>query len=187
MSKHLNMYFNEYPEEGDLITVMVAGYNELEFELNALLGYVLADINQGTRIFYRLRSESQRLQVADAIIRPKCEAVKLSNAYAATYGALNWAKNTRNRYAHSQWADRNGYLCYFDLEEGAKTHAGDIILDLKPVDVPVLKQQVEYFRYAGQWLTYLSDEYRNRSGQQTTHRSEAPKEMRQPPKHSPQR
>jgi hypothetical protein len=185
MPKHLNMYFNDYPAEGELISVMIAGYNELEFELSALLGYALTDINQGMRIFYRLRSESQRLQVADAIIRPRCETAGLSNDYAATYGALNWTKNTRNRYAHSQWASR-GALCYFDMEEAAKTHSGVIHLDLKPVDVPLLEQQVEYFRYASRWLTYVSDEYRKRTEQLTTHDSARPKQMKQPPAHNPQ-
>jgi hypothetical protein len=121
------------------------------------------------RVFYRLRSEAQRLSVADALIRPECEAANLSEPYNATYAAVFWCKNARNQYAHSQWTGMDGALRFCDLEEQAKTTAGELHVKLKGVDVPLLLKQVEYFHYAADWLMYLRDEYRMRTGQLSGH------------------
>jgi hypothetical protein len=45
MRKHLNPFFNDFPAEAELISIMLAGYNELEFDVGSLLGYVLRDVS----------------------------------------------------------------------------------------------------------------------------------------------
>jgi hypothetical protein len=183
MPKHLNPFFNEFRAEAELITIMLAGYNELEFDLGTLLGYALGDINKGMRVFYRLRSEAQRLSVADALIRPQCEAANLSEPYEATYSAVFWCKNVRNQYAHSQWTGMDGGLRFSDLEEHARTKVGELNVKLKGVDVPLLQKQVEYFHYAADWLMYLRDEYSVRTGQLSSHDTKVPTMKPQPRKY----
>jgi len=185
MAHHLNIYFDDFPREADLIGVILIGFAELEFELAALVGYTFNSEDKGVRILFRLRSESQRLDVADAILRPKCAELKLEGAYSTTLGAYRWCKAVRNQYAHSHWiANPQRELCFFDLEEAAKSPEGPVLCQLKPVDADLLERQVEYFRHTARCLTYLSDEYRLRAKQISNHKSAMPKAMKQPKKHS---
>lgn len=185
MVKHLNPSFDDFPAESHLIFVMLAGYGELEYELMVLVGHALGDLSTAVRTVYRLRSESQRLHVADALINPACASVGLSAEYSQTLGALRWCKNTRNRYAHSHWFDRDGILMYFDMESKAQSHPDqDIILEMMPVDEPLLAQQAEYFRHAARCLTILSDEFQVRKGLRSDPSAPFPKPMQQPRPHN---
>lgn len=184
MRKHLNRHFNDFPNEAELISIILAGYNELEFDLLSLLGTVLEDSNMAVRILYRLCSESHRLDVADAILRDKCETAGIQAPYGCALGALRWCKNLRNQYAHSHWHESNGLLQFFNMEELAKSAKGDTMLSFKPVDVALLEKQVEFLRHTARWLMFLRESYTAYLEKAPNHDLEAPPQLLQPKMHN---
>lgn len=168
--RHLNPWLEERPAETRLIGLMLSGYGELEYDLSVLVGCALGNPSMGLRLFYRLRSEAQRLEAADAVLNVRCGEAQLSGPYAMAYGAVKWCKNTRNRYAHCHWIIRGGppneELCFFDLEEAAKLSGADDtdIVTLRPVSLPLLEQQARYFQYASECVSFLGHRFCQASG-----------------------
>lgn len=189
MARHVNLSFEEHPAEAHLISIMLAGYGELEFELSSLVTAALggdptAD-PRGIMILYRLRSEAQRLDVADAIIRPTCQKYDLMNQYTTAYQGMKWCKNARNQFAHSHYFHQNDVLYFFNLEESAKKLDGPSDIKMRPIGVPLLKQQVEYFHGTTRWLNFLTAELRLRAGAIPSHDLTEPKRSQPPPLHNP--
>lgn len=163
--RHLNPWLEDRPDEARLIGMMLSGYGELEYDLSVLTGCALGSQTMGLRLIYRLRSEAQRLEAADAVLNLRCADAKLAGAYATMYGAIKWCKNTRNRYAHCHWIVRgeptNADLCFFDIEAAAKLSGDDDtdLVTLRPITLALLEQQATYFRYASDCLAFLGYRY----------------------------
>lgn len=187
MSAHLNLFLVDHPAEAELVAIMLAGYGELEFELYLCLAAALGCPHMSARILYRLRSESNRLETADAILRTKCAEHRILPVYETVYGAMKWCKSTRNRYAHCHWIAREGVLCFFDLESSVQSVVDPINVRVKPVDVPLLAEQVEFFHYTRECFVHLEDLYRQKSGGPPSSRagSKMPKRREQPKPHNP--
>lgn len=183
--RHLNPWLNERPEEAKLVSTMLAGYAELEFDISLLVGRALNNDMMGTRLIYRLRSESHRLEIADAVLHPTCAEAKLSGPYSAMYGAVKWCKNMRNTYAHCHWAERNGRLCYFALEDTAKASENEEVT-LRPVSLPLLTAQALYFHYASDWISYVGHHLCKAKGAEWSLRQieQKPKQLAQPKLHT---
>jgi hypothetical protein len=177
--------FRVFPDEGALIGQILTGWSEVEHELCTCVGEVMNDHNAAVRLMYRLRGENARVEIADAILRPAYEAANLKNEYEAAIGALRHSKTLRNQYAHSHWIDTKAGLFFIDLEKGAKTHRGDVMVSGRHVDVPLLMKQEQYLTYASDWLWYLRFEHQVRVGKSANHKQKAPKIIEQPPLHNP--
>lgn len=160
---------------------MLAGYGELEIDLAALVGQMLGDDEQGIRILYRLRSEAQRLDVADAILANACKALELTGFYSTTYGAIKWCKNMRNTYAHCLWVERDGSLCYFDFETGARSATAEISVKTSPVSVPLLTEQAKYFHYTTECMQHLAHLHAKKTGRTSRLSTVATAPKQQPP------
>ena len=189
MARHVNLSFEEHPAEAHLIGIMLAGYGELEFELSSLVTVALGgnpvETTQGIKVLYRLRSEGQRLDVADAVIRPVCERNDLLKQYNATHEGMKWCKKVRNQYAHSHYFHQDDMLFFFNLEDSAKKLEGSADIKMQPIDVPLLKKQVEFFHYTTRWLLYLIAELQVRTGKQSSHARQEQKRLQPPPLHNP--
>ena len=157
---------DEHPEERDLIGKIILAYGVLEVALLENVSAAIGDdIYTATRALYRLRSESNRLEVADALVRPKMEAQKLGTFWQDAYSAVKVCKGIRNTYAHSTWvSDENGTLRFGDLDKSAKSHSGNCKIQMIPLTKKVLEEQFAYFTHADHLLLWALDQYHIAAG-----------------------
>src|SRR4051794_31432912 len=79
--------FQLCPEEGAIIGRLLAGYGELEVDLALCVAATLDDdVDTAFRIMFRLRGESQRIEIADAFIQQHYSA-GLRSEYGEALGA----------------------------------------------------------------------------------------------------
>lgn len=177
-----------FPEHAALIGDMLLGYGELEFftlELLARSFGGMADIPKSTRILYRLRGANDRLNVADAILRPFMSDIKLSGQFSQWLGAMRRCRVIRNQYAHCAWGPQRDRLWLANLDEAAQSSEGSIPLEFYPIDLPILKEQQAFFRYALDLTIYLMGEVRYRTDRRRTReRRPLPKSRAAPNLHS---
>ena len=157
---------DRHPEERDLIGKIILAYGVLEVGLLECVRAALNDdIYTATRVLYRLKSESNRLEVADALVRHKMAEQKLGAAWEDAYGAYKLCKNIRNSYAHSMWvSDPDGALRFGDLEKAAKTPTGPSKINFRPLGKTVLKEQYAYFTHAHHLILWALDQYQTATG-----------------------
>lgn len=157
---------DRHPVERDLIGKIILAYGVLEVALLEAVSAALGgDIYTATRTIYRLKSESNKLEVADALVRPKMTALKLGPAWEDAYGAMKWCKGLRNTYAHSQWvSDPQGVLRFGDLDKAAKTSGEKCQINMRPLTATVLQKQFEYFTQADHLLLWALDRYHIAAG-----------------------
>ena len=178
--------FQHYPKESAIIGRILTGYGGLEYQLSHCLSAALGNRPSIFRAFYRLRGEQQRLEVADALMRPHYEEVGLADKYNETIGSMRWCRNIRNQYAHCQWtAYEDAGLFFTNMEDPAKKADGNITFKLYHVDEVLLDLQEKYCFYSEDWLAHLRGELERLRNGTTNHFPEAPKIIAQPPLYNP--
>lgn len=156
---------DKHPAERDLIGRIILLYGVLEVGLLQLVSAVLGGkIYTAQRILYRLRSESNRLEVADALIRSTLAEHHLSQAWEDAYSAMKFCKGIRNTYAHSQWLSDNGFLRFGDMDKTAKTRDGKSQIDFHPLIAATLEKQLAYFTHTYHLLLWSLDQYQIAAG-----------------------
>jgi hypothetical protein len=150
--------FDDFPEEGAAIGRLVVGYGELEFHVAICLSKVLKDADTTFRTMFRLRSEAQKLQVADALMRPHYATLGLAKEYALGFAAVDHCRLIRNQYAHCHWLGFGAAVQFTNLEPIAKKKEGKMVIRFQDIDLALLRKQEEYFGYAYEWLRFLSHE-----------------------------
>ncbi len=185
MSRLIMPAFERYPEEAAIIGRLLAGYGEIEFELSTCLGEALNDINTAHRAFYRMRNESQRLDLADAIMQRKYEEANLGDQYADALGATRFCRRIRNQFAHCHWFDDpKGGLFFTDLQKSAQA-TREIMLRFRHVDPPQLLSQEAYFCYASDCLVFLHNELKKLKGRLKIHSFSMPQKLQRPSLYNP--
>lgn len=154
MASILMPAFQKYPEEAVILGRLLAGYGDLEFELAQCLAVVVGS-DAAFRAMFRLRSESQRLDVADALMRPKYGALKLEAEYADAFAVVDRCRQIRNQYAHCHWSYHVGPLQFTNIEPVVKKKTAEVAFYFTPVDLPLLQEQEQYFEHAMRWLWFL--------------------------------
>jgi len=179
--------FLRHPEEAAIIGRMLAGYGELEFLLCMCMRHALGgNLSKASRLLFRSRGEEQRLSIADAILRPFYEEHGLEQIWVGARRAIGSCKELRNQYSHCHWFDDDELGLFFtNLEKGAKTPSGEIIIEFLHIDVPLLQRQEAYFRYAGNHLIYLENEQRRLAGNLRKNPFQVPPATDKPPRHNP--
>jgi hypothetical protein len=155
--------FRNAPNEAMIIGRILAGYSELEVEL---LGCVMRvknnNVDQAVRALYSERGERRRIEKAKAIIGKPYIKAGLEREYVQCIADLDHCRLIRNQYAHCQWyyTAREG-LCFADLERLANQPANIAALmpARLPVDVTLLSQQEQFFKYVQKCLWYLDEHY----------------------------
>lgn len=171
--------FKQFPEEAAIIGRLLAGYGELEFELAQLVGVVMGDMKRAMRVIYRVKTEGNRLDVADAIIFPALPNEDIRGKYANAFGAMVHCKSIRNGYAHSHWSRNDHNLGCTNLEDFARRTDSDLV-HVKYVPLAFLQMQEEYFVFVGECWDYLTSEVRLRSHGGPEHKLKFPKILPQP-------
>ena len=173
--------FDRKPECGIIIGRLLISYGELEYEWMTCLGTALGDLLTAVRVMYRMRSEGNRVEIGDAILRPYYAKLSLGETYEQAFGALNRCKQIRNNFAHSHWADNDLGLFYTAMEDAAKPRVGDGLLSFSHIDEPLLKRQEELFHYCRDLLWYLNGEAEVKTGKKKNHPHRLPQVLSLPP------
>jgi hypothetical protein len=190
--------FDRYPKEAAIVGRLLAGYAELEFQLGLCAERALrksehpgypesvphkADNRHvALKALYRLRSESGRLQVADALARSEYTYLGLEAPYADAIGAIRHCLKIRNQFAHCHWGtDPYIGLIFTDLEENARG-VGDFTFDStwRSIDLALLQLQEAYFEYTMRCLEFIHGEFRVRAKMASSHPHAKPTKTLQP-------
>ena len=176
--------FENHPQERDVIGRIILAYGELEFMwLDMLRATQNDDLMRSLRAMYRVRSESSRLELADAFARTAMSEQGLLPAYEEAWTAMQFCKGVRNTYAHCQWVSIHGRLHYGDLDTSAKTRLGTAQITMKHVSLEFLARQYTYFAYTEHAAVYATNQYRIKTGQKLPEDMVIPKPRKiQPPK-----
>lgn len=96
-------------------------YGELELDLmncvQVARGY---DLDSTLKAMFRVRGETNRLDIADAPGHAPYFLRELSTEFKEMMNAVRYCLKIRNRYSHAYWHAPGKELCYLSLEELAK-------------------------------------------------------------------
>lgn len=93
--------FDKHRSKGEIIGRIVIEYGELEFDLCRLTGALINDTDTAVKAVYRMRGETQRINVSDALIRGKLPIGRTRTIYEETVARLRQCLTIRNQYAHT--------------------------------------------------------------------------------------
>src|SRR5882724_559901 len=161
---------NTFPREMAVIGRLLVDYGELEIDLmNCVQVARSFDLNATLKAMFRVRGETNRIDIADGLGRAAYVAVNLTAEFDSMIAALKHCLRIRNKYAHAYWHDPNmgKDLCYVSLEELAKEN--DAVRDLTAltfffIDEPLLLRQEQFFEYTRNLITYVNYQGRYNSG-----------------------
>jgi hypothetical protein len=177
-----------FPECERIVASLVLGYSELEVIMVYAMGPALnVHMADAVRMLFRTRSEANRLDIADAAMRPFFADHGQGDAFTRWVGAMRHCKNIRNQYAHAFWGRNRDGLFFNNLDAVAKTIGGPITMVEYGIDLPLLQEQERFFEYTSGCLAYLAVEARRLRDRRRRHRLSMPKAMLQPKLHNRQR
>ena len=156
---------------------LLVGYGELEFTLLECLAVALDDEDSALRTFFRLRSEANRADVADALIRPIAIRFGLQSVYEDAITALGLCRSIRNNYAHCHWAYRGaGVVNFVKFEETTKKRDSNN-LKLYQLSLELVRKQDDYFEYTLDILNHLHSEIAHQRGHLHPRRRQRPQKV----------
>jgi hypothetical protein len=153
-----------------IIDRLLVDYSELELDLmNCVQVARSFDLDGTLKVMFRVRGETNRLEIADGLGRARYVALNMANEFDAMIAAIRHCMRIRNKYAHAYWHDPNGGqdLCYVSLEELAKE--SEEVPDLTAltfffIDEPLLLQQEVFFAYARALINFVNHQGRVNAG-----------------------
>ena len=177
---------SDFPKGESIIGNLLLAYGDLEVWMASCLGATWGESTEGFKVLYRLRSEANRLDIADALLVPAVTRLKLLTVYNKAYAAMRHCKKIRNQYAHCQWSKgKTENEAYFlNLEQGANAEGH---LRIYHVDLPLLVNQQRYFRYCADLWCYLQGEIELRDGLEKENTFRSPKVVQETSLHNPPR
>jgi len=152
--------FDRFKQEGDMIGRMVVEYGDLEWDLCLLVSHVMQDLDIAVKTLYRSRAETQRIDMADALVRNRINP-KVKQMYETTLAHMRVCLAIRNRYAHANWVVVGPEkLCYIDIAELANDNnpIDTNNLQLYHLDIRTTKDQARFFNEVMQNMRYLNME-----------------------------
>jgi hypothetical protein len=158
----ITSHLENFPKHAALIGRLLVGYVDLEFELLNCLALALPGkrpVQTGIRLLYRMRSESGRINVADAILRPHFTGLNLLARYLTATEALRHCTKIRNQYAHCHWIERNNDLWFSNLDDTAQSTEENSQVELRLIDPDLLVKQEKFFAYTQGLFFYLHHEH----------------------------
>ena len=184
MADSLLIQFENHQAELAIIGKLVLAYGELEFATMDVVRAVMGgNTEKAVKALYRLRSESNRLELADALVAGDIRDKKFGGHWHEAYCALKTCKNIRNQFAHGQFIGDDGLLRFGDMDEAATSKGKDFKIRMRPIHLSTLKTQLDYFGYTHHVLMWLGDQIRIESGQSRLIGPKVPKPKRvAPPK-----
>jgi hypothetical protein len=156
----------QFPEEAIIVGRLLLAYSYLEQDfLDCVIRASSVDL--AVKTMFRLRGESQRLHLADAVARQPYIKEGLEMPYTQTLGDLSYARRIRNQYSHCSWhVGPNNELGFTNLEDLASEHielSHHSLLHMKVIDKALLKKQEHFFAFVQNSLWWLRSEYETRA------------------------
>ncbi len=135
----LNPALHRAPSEAAIIGRLILAYSEFELML-ALCTSLTLDVEQDDilRAFFRIKSESNKFALADALMHTPLKRLGLEPLFADLKPAYRQCLKIRNQYAHCQWSDSPNGLFFVDLDETAEKFEGFTQRHYH-IDLPLLK------------------------------------------------
>jgi hypothetical protein len=181
--------FQRFPNEAAIIGRLLAGYAELEIALLHCVSMARGDFDATLKAMFRIRGETSRINVADALGRQLYHKLGLRTDFEIAVSAMRYCLKIRNQYAHCNWYDDNsGRLAFVNVEEIANDNQpilGFEGLTRHYIDAPTLEEQEQYFGYTDALLNYANYEGRFKIGTLNTRMFEKPTQIGQPSLHIP--
>jgi len=176
--------FHRFPDEAAIIGRLLVGYAELEIDLLNCVSVVREDFDATLKAMFRVRGETARINVGDALGRQAYDKLGLRTDFELAVSAMRYCLKIRNQYAHCNWYDdRTGRLAFVNVEDIAKGNqpiSGFNNLTRRYVDVPILDEQEQYFGYTDALISYTNYEGRYRAGKLRTQPLPKPAQVSQP-------
>lgn len=174
--------FERYPEEGRILGELVVGYGELELSFAHMVAFIAGDHDVTFKALYRARGEEQRINIGDALARPRLTAGPYRDHYDRTVSAMRHCTKIRNLFAHCQIGDDAAGLWFVALEENAKKHAIYDLGDLTQytITLPMLQGYAKFFEFTKKSIEYLNFKWRHESGSLTKLHISKPREISKP-------
>jgi hypothetical protein len=178
---------SRFPREMAVIGRLLVDYGDLELDLmncvQVMRGY---DLNSTLKAMFRVRGETNRIDIADGLGRAPYTAVNMEAEFDAAIAAMRQCLKIRNRFAHAFWhdPDQGRALCYVSLEELAKET--DEVRDLTALtffylDEALLLKQEQFFEYNRALINYVNHEGQFRKGRFKQQVFPLPKAVAVPP------
>jgi len=176
MPNTLLVQFENHQAELAIIGKLIMAYGELEFATMDLVRATMGgSTEKAVKALYRLRSESNRLELADALLTPDLRDKSYGGYWNEAYSALKHCKNIRNQYAHGHFVADDGLLRFGDLDEASSSKNSLFKIRLRPVHLETLEAQLDFFHYSNHLLYWLADQVRLETGQPRLIAPEVPK------------
>jgi len=168
MARTIMPSFEKHPQEGVIIGRLLAGYADLEIALLNCVQVVREDFDAVLKTMFRIRGETNRINIADALGREHYAVHNLETDFAEAIKAARFCLKIRNQYSHCVWwSDNSGKLAFANLEEVAK--GDELVGSLKDltayhVDEPLLRAQEAYYLYTNDLIGWINYEGRLKAG-----------------------
>jgi hypothetical protein len=178
--------FDLFPDEARLIGRILASFGDLEFAVcrNADAA-VPANHNTFTAL-YQITTTSLRINTAFNLASPLYKLARLDTELNYARAAVQWCLTLRNQYAHCNWAyDQSEGLFFADLKDSIVLEDTSLFHNFRHIDVPLLSQQLEYFKHAYSWLDFVSERLGFFLRGKSSQHSQAPTKLAQPPSYNP--
>ncbi len=163
---------NTFPREMVVIGRLLVDYGELELDLmNCVQVARSFDLNATLKAMFRVRGETNRIDIADGLGRAAYIAVNLTAEFDSMIAALKHCLRIRTQVSCSCLLARPKYgkrpLLTSLSEELAKEN--DAVRDLTAltfffIDEPLLLQQEQFFEYTRDLIRYVNHQGRFNSG-----------------------
>jgi hypothetical protein len=152
-SDMINPAFINFPEEASLLGAMVIGYGELDLSFAHMAGLAIGQTYAVLDACHVIRSESGRLDIANALAVNSFRQMKLGEEYEYSHKAVRFCLKLRNQHAHSQWGEIEGRLMFSSAEGAFRQPLQPIRWNLITLDL--LKKQEAYFEHTRKCLLTL--------------------------------
>ncbi|TGS86693.1 hypothetical protein EN817_17480 [Mesorhizobium sp. M3A.F.Ca.ET.174.01.1.1] len=149
----INPSHNAFPEESNLIGLMVIGYSELDICLCFIGGLAVGEKWAVLDAIHTIENEGTRLDLVNRLVRHKMVERGFEAKFGEAIGALRFCKGLRNQYAHAQWVHHSGKLLFTNARD--IPWKADGIIRWKSTNLELLKQQEAYFEYTRKCLMWL--------------------------------
>jgi hypothetical protein len=179
---------NYHPEVAASIGRILAGYPQIEYSMVECLDAVCDDYDAVFKCLFRVRGETQRVEIADALGRHLYHEIDLGTEFEMTFGAIRHLLRTRNQYAHAHWLATETGMSMVDMEELAKSTVyagGEGKVSLHRVTPKIVQRQEQYGDYVNSLITWLTHEASIKKGKTKVNEFPKPKQVAQPPLYMP--
>jgi hypothetical protein len=147
---------------------ILAEYHKLEIDLLHCVANGISDFDHAFKTMFGQMGASPRINAACDLGRPAYQALKLETDFDLAIDSMRHAMKIRHRYAHwTWWDDNSGQLAIANLEDLAKEPGVVRNFDglrIHHVDMPLLRQQQEFFVYVDHLIAWLNYEGRHLTG-----------------------